>query len=102
MVRIMNNRGTARPASRILVAGAVRRDVNGAGIRRHSPIILTLVPDGHSQPFLVTFGVADVKRIALMQPHCSPCCGGCIEKIVLSDPGWPVQQMSMDVWEYVA
>lgn len=35
MVRIVNNRGTARPSSRILVAGAVRRDVNGARIRRH-------------------------------------------------------------------
>lgn len=35
MVGIVNDCGTARPPSGVLVAGAVRRDMNGARIRRH-------------------------------------------------------------------
>jgi nucleoid DNA-binding protein len=76
---------TAGPHSGILVAGAVRRDVNGARIGWHYSIMLALVIDGHRQPLLITLRRANVLCFTSVPPERRPSGRRRVQKIVRGD-----------------
>src|ERR1019366_6901149 len=99
MIRIMNNGCTARPPSRILVAGAVRRNVNSARVRRHYSIVLALEEDRHRQTPVIALWWANALCFTPVPPERRPSRRGRVQQVVRTDLWRSISEMPLDVWK---